>query len=155
MEPIRNDVDDYFDGLTNELATFEMPNDDPDQVWSDEASNRIRHLWQRTRLGPGFARWNSSPEREQVLTIARSDPSELHAQSSRLVWEALAAIVTQDAYDDVALIADREAAAHLANELRSRLLMDKEGALAAIGPPVSTGYPLNPVPGKGTDLEGE
>ena len=50
-------------------------------------------------------------------------------QSSRLVWEALASIVTKDAFDEVPLVADGVAAARLANELRTRLLADKDGTL--------------------------
>jgi hypothetical protein len=151
MESIRNDVDDYFDGFTNEFATFEMPSYERNIDWSDNASVRIGTLWRRLGVGAAFARWDSSPDRERVLEAARSDPSALREQTSRLVWEALAAIITRDAFDEVPLIDDGEAAAHLANELRSRLLTDKAGTLAAIVPPWSTGYSLNPVTKKSSE----
>ena len=144
MKSIRNDVDDYFDGYSEELAPFDVPRENP-SLKSEPASSRISTLWRRTGVGAAFARWDSSPDRERTLDAARNDPAALKGESSRLVWEALASIVTKDAYDEVPLAADGDAAAYLANELRSRLLVDKDGTLATIVPPWSTGIPLNPV----------
>ncbi len=147
MQSIRNDVDDYFDGYSDELATFEVPSEDT-SLGTDKASSRIGTLWERTGVGAAFARWNSTPDRERTLDAARTDPTALKDQSSRLIWEALASIVTKDAYDEVSFVSERDAAARLANELRARLLADKNGTLAAIVPPWSTGISLNPVSGK-------
>jgi hypothetical protein len=147
MDSIRNDVDDYFDGYSDELATFDVPSDAPTHG-SDKASSRIGTLWRRTGTGAAFARWDSTPDRERTLDAARTDPVALKDESSRLVWEALASIVTRDAFDEVALAVEGDAAARLANELRTRLLADKDGTLAAIVPPWSTGISLNPVSGK-------
>jgi|HubBroStandDraft_4_1064222.scaffolds.fasta_scaffold00954_14 hypothetical protein len=150
MESIRNDVDDYFDGYSDELAAFDVPSEDP-TLGLDKASSRIGTLWRRTGIGAAFARWDSTPDRERTLDAARTDPTALKDESSRLVWEALASIVTKDAFDEVPLVADGDAAARLANELRARLLSDKDGTLAAIVPPWSTGIPLNPVSRKSPD----
>ena len=144
MDATRNDVDEYFDGVTNDLALFELPSAAPGQAL-DVASSRISTLHGQLSVGAAFARWNDNPERDRVLDIARDDPSALANEPSRLVWEALATIIGWDAYDEVPLSENREAAAHLANELRSQLLADKAGTIAAIVPPWSTGYALNPV----------
>lgn len=146
MDATRNDVDDFFDGATNDLAMFEIPSSDGGLASFDLASSRISTLHQRISVGAAFARWNDNPERDRVLDIARNDPSALANERSRLVWEALATIIGWDAFDEVPLSESREAAAHLANELRSRLLSDKDGTIAAIVPRWSTGQSLNPVP---------
>ncbi len=150
MESIRNDVDDFFDGYSDELATFDVPGDDW-TLGSEKANSRIGTLWRRSGIGAAFERWDSTPDRERTLDAARTDPTALKDQSSRLVWEALASIVTKDAFDEVALVAEADAAARLANELRARLLADKDGTLAAIVPRWSTGISLNPVSGKSPD----
>ncbi len=145
MDAFRNDVDEFCDGTTNDLASFAVPSADVDQASFDVASSRISTLCQRLAVGAAFARWSDLPERDRVLDIARNDPPALTEESPRHVWEALATIIGWDAYDEVPLSQNRQAAAHLANELRSRLVADKEGTLAAIVPPWSTGYSLNPV----------
>jgi hypothetical protein len=112
MEPIRTDVDDFFDGRSNDLARFEVPRGEnhpsPAGDWweLDEAGKRIGALWRRTGSGAAFARWDSSPNRDRVLDLAREDPSQLKNESTRLVWGALAAIVTKDAFEDGTLIRD-------------------------------------------------
>jgi hypothetical protein len=150
MESIRNDVDDFFDGYSDGLASFDVPGDNS-TFGPETASSRISTLWRRTGIGAAFQRWDSTPDRERTLNAARTDPKALKGESSRLVWEALASIVTKDAFDEVALVAEADAAACLANELRDRLLADKDGTLAAIVPPWSTGTSLNPVSGKSPD----
>jgi hypothetical protein len=150
MESIRDDVDDYFDDYCDELTAFDVPSEAP-TLGLDKASSRIGTLWRRTGIGAAFMRWDSTPDRERTLDAARTDPTALKDQSSRLVWEALASIVTKDAFDEVPLVADGVAAARLANELRTRLLADKDGTLAAIVPPWSTGISLNPVTRKSLD----
>ena len=144
MELIRDDVDDYFDGYSDELAPFDVPLEDP-TLGLEKAASRIGTLWRRTGIGAAFMRWDSTPDRERTLDAARTDPTVLKDQSSRLVWEALASIVTADAFDEVPINVDGVAAARLANELRTRLLADKDGTLAAIVPPWSTGISLSPV----------
>ena len=73
---IRNDVDDYFDGYSDELATFDVPSDDP-TLGSEKASSRIGTLWRRTGTGAAFARWDSTPDRERTLDAARTVPAAL------------------------------------------------------------------------------
>ncbi len=150
MDPMRDDVDDYFDGYSDDLAAFDVPIEDP-TFGLEKAATRIGTLWRRTGIGAAFMRWDSTPGRERTLDAARSNPAVLQDQSSRLLWEALASIVTKDAFDEVPINVDGVAAARLANELRTRLLDDKDGTLAEIVPPWSTGISLNPVSRKSPD----
>lgn len=138
MDELRTDVDEFFDGEREDFAPFAAPTgqrhttDDGFSWWDKDENNlRISALHSHTAGGGGFGFEDASGGTQLALDAARSG-TDLAALPLRQIWAALSDILSRDAFEDGTLIANGKAAARLANDVRRRLLADKQGTIEGI-----------------------
>jgi hypothetical protein len=91
----------------------------------DEAGERLI-----TFAHHGAYRWTDDPEREQQVALLESlrtgDPEDPVSGENELLWHCLFAVVRSERFNDGVVAANALALTRIANELRRRLLKQRQ-----------------------------